>query len=398
MGMLDTLTNIGGMLGGMAPGIAYLQSRKMGGDPIQALAAMQQMSADKQYKQYIQEQRMRAAEEEERRKEAEKRQSNMRESQLAVSSMLSTMTPQQQQAYLRDPAQMAWLAGPDADKGISQAIVQSMAQPAQPLDKNIGNYVDADGYQVETFQKADGTVYNVRVGKAQQQQNPGSAPYFSPIYSAGGVQNFDHRTGAVGKAPGGEGVVAIPGDPEQQARIVQLKEWAKKDQQFESAAQNDAPRLASSAERLRGILDAVTSGDAQTGILVGNVLKLTDPETALLEAESVLQTLEALQMVNLAPVTVKELELLREMFMSANKTKEINTALLRKMVTQSERALTRLQDQYDYFSSPDPFTGMPRNTLRGYVPPSLRRQSPNQAPKLGEISPEQALKQYGNTN
>ncbi len=69
MGMLDTLTNIGGMLGGMAPGIAYLQSRKMGGDPIQALAAMQQMSADKQYKQYIQEQRMRAAEEEERRRE-----------------------------------------------------------------------------------------------------------------------------------------------------------------------------------------------------------------------------------------------------------------------------------------------------------------------------------------
>lgn len=144
MGMLDTLTNIGGMLGGMAPGIAYLQSRKMGGDPIQALAAMQQMSADKQYKQYIQEQRMRAAEEEERRKEAEKRQSNMRESQLAVSSMLSTMTPQQQQAYLRDPAQMAWLAGPDADKGMAAGMLGAITPR------------EGEGYEIKTLN--DGSI------------------------------------------------------------------------------------------------------------------------------------------------------------------------------------------------------------------------------------------------
>lgn len=186
MGMLDTLTNIGGMLGGMAPGIAYLQSRKMGGDPIQALAAMQQMSADKQYKQYIQEQRMRAAEEEERRKEAEKRQSNMRESQLAVSSMLSTMTPQQQQAYLRDPAQMAWLAGPDADKGISQAIVQSMAQPVRPADKKISDYISDNNEKVLVMQTPDGNVYEMVSGKVR---TPGPAT----------VVNVDDKSFAVAR-------------------------------------------------------------------------------------------------------------------------------------------------------------------------------------------------------
>lgn len=167
MGMLDALTKVGGMLGGMAPGIAYLQSRKMGGDPLQALAAMQQMSADKEYKQYIQEQRMRAAEEEKRQQDALKRQDNMRQSQLAVSSILSTMTPEQQQAYLRDPAQMAWLAGPDADKGMAAAMLGAMTPPAPVADKKISDYTSADGEKVLVMQTPDGRTYQTVAGKVR---------------------------------------------------------------------------------------------------------------------------------------------------------------------------------------------------------------------------------------
>ena len=87
-----------------------------------------------------------------------------------------------------------------------------------------------------------------------------------------------------------------------------------------------------------------------------------------------MQTLEELQRVNLAPVTVQEIKMLRQMFASATKTKGINVALLRRAIALSEKALGRLQDKYDYFAAPDPFTGRPRNTLRGYAPPELRRR------------------------
>jgi hypothetical protein len=167
MGMLDTLTNIGGMLGGMAPGIAYLQSRKMGGDPIQALAAMQQMSADKQYKQYIAEQRMRAAEEEERRREQARQAQIALEAQQAAFGELGAIPPEQRQAWLSNPVNAMRLYAPGTDAGMTQGVLGAMAQPVRPADKKIADYISNKDEKVLVMQTPEGNVYEMASGKVR---------------------------------------------------------------------------------------------------------------------------------------------------------------------------------------------------------------------------------------
>lgn len=393
MGMLDFLAQTArGMLGtpeGIR-GLEYLQMRHHGMSPGEIAA----QRAQQDYYEAANAQRQAEEEERLKRQQQEQRQADMAESQKAAAGILSGMTPEQQQAYLRDPQQMAWWGGQDADKGLSQAVLGSIASTGT-LDKKIDSFTTEGGKRATTWQKPDGSTYTT-YSEESVRMPQGASPFFQFMPTAEGIVSGNTRTGDVTLAPGGEGVTPIAGDPQQQAAILAAKEWAKRDTAFEAAAQNDAPRLASSVDRLKSTLDAVSSGDAQTGIIEGEVLKLVDPETALLEAEKMIQTLEALQLVNLAPVTVQEIKMLQEMFASATKTKEINVALLRRAIGMSEKALNRLRDQYDYFASPDPLTGRPRSTLRGYMPPELRRRDPATIPKLGDVSPDEALRRYGN--
>lgn len=172
MGMLDAISKIGGMFGDMGPGLAYLQSRRMGADPIQALAALQQMQSDKEYKTYLQEMRAQQSEQRKRQLEQEQQAENMRQSQLAVSGMLSGMDPQQRAQWVSDPANLAWLSQRTADPGISQAMVNTSIPPAQ-TEKELDTFTDENGNRVVVMlNERTGQTTNRVVGRTQ----PTTAP------------------------------------------------------------------------------------------------------------------------------------------------------------------------------------------------------------------------------
>ena len=131
MGMLDGLRKGAGMLQDAGPGIGYLQARRMGVNPLEAMMQMQQMRGEEERMRYYAD--ARKAEEEKIRKEqeAEQRRAAMAQSQTAAGSAIDMMTPEQKAQFSGSAAMQAWLRGPDADKGISEGLLA--AATPQPL-------------------------------------------------------------------------------------------------------------------------------------------------------------------------------------------------------------------------------------------------------------------------
>lgn len=149
----------------------------------------------------------------------------------------------------------------------------------------------------------------------------------------------------------------------EKAGAVTLEEkYAARDVAFDELVVDKMPTLMGSIDRITALKEAFESGafDETTGPVAGRLSPFLTEEGAFLEAGAVADVLEALQIVNLAPVTENELALLRKMVASPEKATAANLGTLRSMIERAERGLEKLQDQDDYFQT--------KGSIRGYRP------------------------------
>ncbi len=194
----------------------------------------------------------------------------------------------------------------------------------------------------------------------------GAAPFYQFLPTADGYAAGNARTGAVSlvNGPDGKPLVRAQDDVPLQSLLAGGKagavKLAEQDAAFEQEVQVNAPKLMSSVMRFQSLIESIEKGDTNTGIVVGNAYRLLDPQTALLEAESIQSAVESLNGSGLAPVSNKELETIREMFASASKTGEINKTLLSRSLAIARKQLATLQSKDQYFRQ--------NQTLQGWRP------------------------------
>ncbi len=286
----------------------------------------------------------------------------------------------QNPALMQDPTFQAQLRQKAAAYGDPAALEQGgLLTPLPTSQKMPMSYIEHQLGQ-------DNPAY-AQFLQQRQAAGGGAAPYFQPVFTANGVQAFDARTGQTFASPGGEGGIPLPQDPAQQAAIMRQKAIGENDAKFEGAVQVQAPQLMGSVNRLTNLTQMIDKGDVSTGVLVGSVYKLADPQTALLEAESIQSSVEALNGSGLAPVSNKELEVIREMFASANKTGTINKVLLERSLNIAKRQLATLQSKDAYFRE--------KGTLEGWRPQGFGSEaapaiSPGSSPAQGNAEAERA--------
>ena len=326
------LSNRGNPWGGAIQGLAAAQGYKL------SEAKMKKEEEQEARLKELQDMQMAAA------KQAQERQQ--------YTQALLTAGSSQNPGLLQDPAfqsQLRMKAAAYGDPAALQAggLLQAPQDPMKPT-RDIQNF--------EYAQQNPAFAEQLRA----QQQSGAATPYFTPVFTANGVQAFDNRTGMTVPSQGGTGAVPLPSDPAQQAEIVRQKAMAEMNAKFEGEVQTRAPQLMGSVGRLENLIKSVESGDASSGVLVGSVYKLTDPQTAILEAESIAQSVEALNGSGLAPVSNQELKTIREMFASASKTGEINKVLLNRSLQIARKQLATLGAKDAYFQQ--------KKTLEGWRP------------------------------
>lgn len=154
MGMLDFLKSAGSFVGspGFAEGAAYLQSRRMGTDPIAAMSYLQQMRSDRARDAMMQRRMDQEDALLEEERATKQRQRGMLESQQAAAGILQKMSPAEQQTYMRDPQQMAWWNSPDSNQGMTEAVMKSMDVPAFKPPVKIGERIGPDNVKYITRQ------------------------------------------------------------------------------------------------------------------------------------------------------------------------------------------------------------------------------------------------------
>ncbi len=161
----------------------------------------------------------------------------------------------------------------------------------------------------------------------------------------------------------------------QAGRVQAAKSQAEIDIAFDSMMANigDTERQLEYANQMIAEFEAGDYDDV-TGPLIGRLSPMFTEEGAMLMAESIGQTLEFLQIVNLAPVTEAELALVGKMAVDPSQTTAANLGRLKRIVRKVEGALTKARAQDAYFIEQG-------GTLRGYRP--AREAAPNDAAQSG---------------
>jgi hypothetical protein len=141
--------------------------------------------------------------------------------------------------------------------------------------------------------------------------------------------------------------------PGQQGEIAAAKEGGAQSEKlrYELATQTGT-QLATVESSLRGAEEFLGRFEAgefnRTGPLTGALNdRLGDVGTAVLAAKEIDAVLQNLQITNLAPVTEKEIELLRKMYASTNRTPAQNKAILREIIKArkaKKAALSQIRD------------------------------------------------------
>lgn len=362
---------VGGLLGNPAfmigAGLLGNQQNQMGG-ALSGLAAAQGYKLSEAKMKKDEEQEARLRELQDMQMAAAKQQQERQQYTQALLTAGSSQNP----ALLQDPAfqsQLRMKAAAYGDPAMLQAggLLQVPQEPTKPT-RDIQNF--------EYAQQNPAFAEQLRA----QQQAGAATPYYTPVFTADGVQAFNNRTGMTEASQGGTGAIPLPQDPAQQAAIKQQIAIGEMNAKFEGEVQTRAPQLMGSVGRLENLIKSVENGDASSGVVVGSVYKLTDPQTAILEAESIVQSIEALNGSGLAPVSNNELKTIREMFASANKTGEINKVLLNRSLQIARKQLATLGDKDAYFRQ--------NKTLEGWRP-----QGFGAAPEASIISAPSAAQQ-----
>jgi len=105
----------------------------------------------------------------------------------------------------------------------------------------------------------------------------------------------------------------------------------------------DAFEMASSmAQSSKEYLDMIDSGELDTGpmdAILLSVFGVGTEQLAAMDAQAVEQTLQNLQITNLAPVTVQELRTVAKLWAQAHATPTVNKGILKRAIRKAERAM-----------------------------------------------------------
>jgi hypothetical protein len=138
------------------------------------------------------------------------------------------------------------------------------------------------------------------------------------------------------------------------------------DDQFQTEMQTHIPKVQDSYDGLLELRSAIESGqyDDKMGFLQGRYKGYTDRDAAQLAAKSVLQALNNLQIVNLAPVTEKEIAMVKQMGLDIVRDPQANLGALDEMINRLEKVLRSAGEQQDYFDAHGSLEGYGRSVLR----------------------------------
>jgi hypothetical protein len=107
------------------------------------------------------------------------------------------------------------------------------------------------------------------------------------------------------------------------------QEYGKQTADLRKQVNDAAMILPDSIKRTDELISELRSGKyADTGPVMGRIKELWDPDLAKLNLQAMEQALQNLQITNLAPVTVKEMEMIQQMYAGSYKTPEQNAAVL----------------------------------------------------------------------
>ncbi|MCU0810604.1 MAG: hypothetical protein MUE59_06140 [Thiobacillaceae bacterium] len=176
----------------------------------------------------------------------------------------------------------------------------------------------------------------------------GQAGFGEVVRNVGGVNYREVRRpdGSVSMEP-----ITTPEQMEVQRRLAEQKrsetmggERGKQTTDLEkqiNTAMVEMPSMIKANDEL--IADIRGGKYADTGPIMGRIKEYWDPDLAVLNAQSTNQMLQNLQITNLAPVTIKELELVQQMWAGNYKTPEQNAAVLEFLNQRAKERMRRLK-------------------------------------------------------
>jgi hypothetical protein len=148
---------------------------------------------------------------------------------------------------------------------------------------------------------------------------------------------------------------------------------------FEVELDTQVPQLHNHVNSMRDLANQIRSGKYNdTGLLEGRWRGKTTEEGARLAAKQTLATLQNLQITNLAPVTIAEIERIEMLFASLTNDPEANIGVLEEMAQRSENVLREYARAEQYYRSNN-------NTLRGYGRQFLNQYAPGTDAGGGQV-------------
>lgn len=119
-----------------------------------------------------------------------------------------------------------------------------------------------------------------------------------------------------------------------------------------------APGLIKQTDQLIADIEAGKYND--TGPITGRIAEYWSPEIADLQFKATEQVLQNLQIVNLAPVTIKELELMGQLYAGAYKTPQQNLAVLKYLNSRMKERTKRMRKLSNYLRSGGKIEDLPQ--------------------------------------
>jgi hypothetical protein len=292
-------------------GLAMDMGNAVAGTPYQGMAG-QQMAFAQNYNLQGPE-RLRAQQAHERQQQAAELMKRVREQQLKRGQIQDAQDQQTTAQY-------------------QQYVAQTAQQGGTPLPR--------EAWEAQLGHKASGTTAKIENTLWWQQATPEARKMFLEANNERAMGLTDPNTAAALSR------IAAAADAEAE----DATKWAATNQAFDNYMGTEYVTQAQSLDEMKS-----------TGLITGRVSPWTTEAGAAQQARSILATLDALQIVNLAPVTEAEIALLQQMAEDPKATVASNVGRLKTMVGKIERALKTMESRDKYFQE--------KGTLKGYRAP-----------------------------
>lgn len=158
---------------------------------------------------------------------------------------------------------------------------------------------------------------------------------------------------------------------EETSTEAEAQKWAAANVAFESTAPMMYTKLENQVKYLEELEADILAGKYDTGPITGAAKAVFNENMAYLEADNILASLEALQRVNLAPVTEQEFANMRKLYADVTAAPKANIGRLRALRRDLAKTMAGFERQLEWFYNEG------GNSLRGMTGARWRRSAPD---------------------